>query len=241
MNTTYALDATHANVGHVPANTPYVIGYDSGTPDIQWTTEDWQRFPSSFVIRNYQGYGYPGDVTDQIIDATHELDMEKGALTAAQVAHFISLRVSRGWQWTDVYATDANLALVAAATEALGAGVWIGHVLCRLANWNLNYSEAAALIGRQIHGITCIGVQYASPTSNPNTLIPGTNVSLEAAQVDMSVVDTNWINLVHQRHTSPTPPPPPPPPTPRRAIVVELPNGPAYPADSTDNGKTWIS
>lgn len=236
MSTTYALDATHDNVGHVPLHTPYVIGYDSGTPDIEWTAQDWGRLAGSYVIHNYQGYGYPRDVTDALVDQTHEIDVENGALTPAEAAHFISLRVSRGWQWTGVYGSDATLALVAAATEALGAGIWIGHVVCRLANWNLNYSEAAALIGQQIHGITCVGVQYASPTSNPHTLIPGTATDLETAQVDMSVVNTDWINYVTQRVTAPAPPAPP---APRRAIVVELPNGPSLPADSTDNGKTW--
>ena len=38
-----------------------------------------------------------------------------GALTPAEAAHFISLRVSRGWQWTGVYGSDATLALVAIA------------------------------------------------------------------------------------------------------------------------------
>lgn len=230
--TTYAIDATSSHISSIPANTPYVIGYVSGTRDIEWNPEDFLLFPASHVIKNYQGYDYPQSLTDSVVDSLHELDVENGALLPTEAAHIIALRVARGWQWTTIYGTDATLAKVAQATQALGAGVWVGHVLCRLADWDLNEQEAAAKVGTQIHGITCVGVQWASPTSNPHTILGTVGKTLSELQVDLSIVDLNWINLVTQRHTTA------PVPAARTGILVELPNGPALTLHSTD-GKTW--
>lgn len=49
---------------------------------------------------------------------------------------------------------------------------------------------------------TIIGYQWASPSSNPATILPGTGKTLREANADLSVVNAAWMPL-------PTPPPPP--------------------------------
>ena len=70
---------------------------------------------------------------------------------------------------------------------------YYGHVDCWLSNWNLNEAEAAALIGTEIHGMTCRAVQWANPTYNAATLVPGSLLTLADAQVDLSVMDASWL------------------------------------------------
>ena len=48
---TLMIDAIHANVGNIPAQTLKVGGYVTGTPDIKWTAQDWDRFPAAGTVR----------------------------------------------------------------------------------------------------------------------------------------------------------------------------------------------
>jgi len=48
------IDAISANVGNVPASTPKVGGYVTGTPDIKWTSRDWARFPEAGTVRQLE-------------------------------------------------------------------------------------------------------------------------------------------------------------------------------------------
>ena len=81
-------------------------------------------------------------------------------------------------------------AAVSAALRAAGmplskCGAW-------LANWNLSEAEADAALGTAIAGIRIVGVQWASPTSNPGTKVPGSNLTLAQAQLDLSVTVPGW-------------------------------------------------
>ena len=63
-------------------------------------------------------------------------------------------------------------------------------VFYRIADWNLSEH----LAGLAAYGDVYAG-QWASPTSNPNTVIPGTNHTLATANVDLNVVlleNTGW-------------------------------------------------
>lgn len=48
-------DATHLNVATIPGVADVVMGYDTGTPDIVWTVDDWKRFPNSRHVHIDQG------------------------------------------------------------------------------------------------------------------------------------------------------------------------------------------
>ena len=182
------LDTVGTAAIHIPKSTPYVGGYVTGSGAVPWGSADWGMFPNSRHVRIDQA---PGDNPD--VHSFDAVDMEKYALTAGDVAEQVKRRVDADIEWTTVYATRANLALVTAAVKGLGGSYWNGHVNYWLADWNLDEEEAAALVGTFIEGATCVAVQWASPTSNPNTLVPGGTATLVQANIDISVCDGTWI------------------------------------------------
>lgn len=193
------VDATHAHVANVPVVVPKVAGYDTGSPDVAWTDADWARFPKSGHIRIDQGFG-----ADMVMHS-QSFDFEARAFQPKDAPDIVHRRISAGIHWTNIYASDGILALVADALHAAGpAGWYSGHVDCWLADWDLSETQARQLLGREIHGFTCRAVQWASPTSNPATLVPWSSLSLAQAQVDLSVTEPGW-----HAWTPPAPPPPP--------------------------------
>ena len=184
MNTPM-IDAIHANVGNVPASTPKVAGYVTGTPDIRWTHQDWQRFPRAGTLRIDQSPG----LAEYASNAASVADIEPGAGTvgAFVTASQSRLRLHR-LLW--FYGTQSVISQVSAALTA--AGIPLSECGAWLANWNLSEAEADAALGTAIAGIRLVGVQWASPTSNPGTKVPGSNLTLAQAQVDLSVTVPGW-------------------------------------------------
>lgn len=232
VTTTTGVDMTHDAVHNVPNAYRYVFGYCSGLDGVPWQPDDWAKYNGNRVCRTYQGAGaFPG------IDGFDEIDVESGAVTPQQAADLIEQRVKAGHVWTTVYASDGALQEVSALVRAKGAYIWNGHVNCRLADWNLNQAEAAAKVGTLIHGMSCIAVQWASPTSNPHTLLPGTQLTLAEADVDLNVVDSQWVPS--GGFTPVVPPTPAPPVDQINAIAVILPDGTAKHIVSIDGGNSW--
>ena len=182
------LDTVGTAAANIPKATPYVGGYVSGSGVVPWSAGDWALFPGSRKVRIEQDPGANPD--PHSYDA---MDMEYRALTAGEVAADHKRRVDAGIEWSTVYATRSNLVLVTQAIKALGGHYWDGHVNYWLADWNLDEEQAAALIGTMVEGASCVAVQWASPTSNPNTPVPGGSHTLAQSNVDISVVDGNWI------------------------------------------------
>ena len=186
MATTTMIDAIHDSVHNIPVSSPKVAGYVSGTADIIWTAADWARFPRAGKVRIEQGYPHFKATGCDVFD------VETAAVTPAQAAQGVRLRIAAGITWTTVYGSDSSLAAVLAALKALGPTWYYGHVDCWLANWALSQAEAAAIIGTIVHGMTCRAVQWASPQSNPNTRVPGSRLTLAQANVDLSVTQPSW-------------------------------------------------
>lgn len=233
VNVTRMADATHSAQHNIPPGSfSHVAGYVSGTPDIEWTADDWARYPLAERVRIAQNYGKQPDIHDFDV-----LDIERLAYTPAEAAAIVRQRVDAGIQWTTLYGGDSVIQETNALIRAMGDHYWIGHVDVGLADWNLNEAEASKLVGTEIHGATCRYVQWASPESNPHTLLPGTSLSLSQANVDLCVVDTDW----HPSSQSTPPPPPPPPPVPEslHGILVILPDGSTSNVVSSDGGHTW--
>lgn len=233
VDVTVMPDFTHSAVHNVP-NSVYrhVAGYTSGTADICWTVDDWAKYSNSIRIRIEQGFGPAPDVRSYDV-----LDIERGAWTPQSAADEVERRVQAGIQWTTLYGGDAALAAASALIVRKGPSIWVGHVDCVLANWNLDQAHASTLIGTHVHGMTCRGVQWASPSSNPHTPLPGTTLTLAEANVDLHVVQWDWAPS-----SQPALPPPPPPPRPvnsQKGILVTIPNGHVYDVASTDGGATW--
>jgi hypothetical protein len=184
------LDGTHSAAHHIPVSIPKVAGYITGTPDIQWTADDWKLFDSSGHVRINQGFG--SDLAHVL--SCDCLDVEGRAITAQQAAQMVKIRHEHKLH-TDIYASESKVAEVVAALDSIAFGVphWYdGHVDLWLADWNLSEKTAAAKLGTQIHGLLCRAVQWASPTSNPSTLVPGTKTTLGQANLDLSITEDAW-------------------------------------------------
>lgn len=209
------VDTIGADSANIPIGTKYVGAYASGLDDVPWTQADIARLKNtgSIILRIYQGAGtYPG------VDGYDGLDVETGALTPDQAAAEIKKRVEAGYPWTYVYGSDEVLAATAVAIRLLGADVWNGHVYAFLANWNLSQTQAVSLLGTTVHGMTCVGVQWASDTSNPETLVPGTTGTLKSLNCDLSVVDPTRLPLPPKGGVAP----PAPAPAPKTVTKVEV-------------------
>lgn len=186
--TAVMLDTIGSTAGQVPAGTHYVGAYVTGIDGVEWGAADLARFPHARIVRIAQGAG--------LIPAYNGYDMidvESGAVTPESAAQMVLARVNRGVEWTTIYGTDSTLLACTNAIRALGEHIWNGHVNYVLADWNLNALMAAEKIGTMIHGASCVGVQWASPESNPDTVVPGGTATLRQANIDISVVDASWI------------------------------------------------
>lgn len=182
------LDTIGTCAANIPASTPYVGGYVTGSGAVPWSAAEWSMHPHARHVRidQHASQSIP-------VNGWDALDMETNALTASEVAQKVKARVDAEIVWTTVYATRSNLALCTAAIKGLGEHYFTGHVNYWLADWNLDEEEAAALIGTFVSDVSVVAVQWASPTSNPNTVVPGGSHVLSQANLDISVVNANWI------------------------------------------------
>jgi len=219
MQTVTMIDTIGGSARNIPDGTARVAGYVTGSGDVPWSQADWSRFPAAARVRIAQ---QPG--TDPI--TADVLDVETGAATPADSAGWILSRIVAGYTWSAVYGTASTLKAVRSALIAFApAPWWYGHVYCWLAEWSLSEEQAVRVLGTEVAGMTCVAVQWASPTSNPGTLVPGAHgATLATANLDLSVCDATWDLQV-----------------PRRQEIGYLVTG-AYSGrivQSQDGGKTW--
>lgn len=194
-------DCIHVSVPNLPTSLGAVAGYDSGSPEIQWVTSDWNRFPKSGHLHINQGFNV-GPLIGDI------LDIESGAWTIPSAVTALQARKAAGKELA-AYIAVGNLTALANALSAAN----LAPVNLWLANWNLSESQAAALVIHQFGPFPIKAVQWASPSSNPNTPLPGSKLTLSKANADLSVKDASW-------HPAPVGSPPPPPPTTLSALLV---------------------
>jgi hypothetical protein len=81
-------------------------------------------------------------------------------------------------------ANQATLTRALRAAGHTGVDLWV-------ANWSLSEAEAARLLTTS-GDYPVVAVQWASPTSNPNTPVPGSTRTLAEANVDLSVTVASW-------------------------------------------------
>lgn len=228
------LDTIGMDALNIPKTTKFIGAYVSGTGGVPWSAAELNAFPDSVILRIAQNAGtFPG------ISGYDVLDIENGAYTPTEAALEVKDRVNAGIQWTIGYGSDSTLATFATAVRALGESVWNGHVYCWYADWNLDQAGAEALLGTEIHGMTCVAVQWASPSSNPKTVTPGSSIDLEASNIDISVIDATRIPSTIR----PAPAPVPAPAAPITGMVVWDTSG-AYKSsdvESSDKGVTWTT
>jgi hypothetical protein len=214
MATVIMLDAIGANEQNIPRTTKKVAGYTTQigrNAQIQWSAAQFAQWSKAGIVPINQ---------DPMLPATPGVtDVENGAYSMEQAA---GRAKALGVKYMGTYVTQANLSALRQAFDAdgvAGTDIW-------LANWNLNEEAAGKLIGEVLSGFTVKAVQWASPTSNPDTLVPGSGLTLKQAGVDISVADESWF-----------PAPVLPPPvitTPAPAVVSVL-----VTLETSDSGKTW--
>ena len=196
--TTTMIDTVGANVSSIPVTAEKVAGYVTGSGVVPWTAADWARFPHSGHVRIDQSPAGHAPLASDV------LDVENLAATPATVPTWVKTRMAAGKPFSDVYASRSTVPRIVAALNAAGKPGWYGgHVRLWLADWNLSHNDAAALVGTRLDGLLVVAVQWASPSSNPNTPLPGSHLTLRQANCDLSVTADYW-------HAPPGAEPPPP-------------------------------
>lgn len=172
------IDSIHPTSRNIPVSAAQVAGYVTGTPLVKWTDSDWARFDPAHtgMIRINQD---PGSIPL----LGHVLDVEQGAWTNSGAVKAASERTAHH-RAIAFYTSHANAAPLAQA--------WAGEGSLWIADWNLNLAEATALIGSKIGKMTVRAVQWASPSSNPSTRLPGSSLTLAEANCDLSTSDASW-------------------------------------------------
>jgi hypothetical protein len=201
------IDTIHDNVQAIApdnGNITAIAGYVTGSGGIEWGAADWKRFPHYRHIRIDQSPHVNDNPTGYDVR-----DVETAACPPETAAAEAVVRASKHHTKTVLYvdvteepnlAGDVTIALHAAKLATSDVFIW-------LANWNLDQDGAESIIGTTLGGYEIIAVQWASPNTNPDTTIPGTNTTLSEAGADLSVINSKWV--APMRIPVPAPPKPP--------------------------------
>jgi len=216
-------DAESRTAGNIPGNSLKVAGYDTGTPDILWPDSLWGHFP-------YAGHVHI-DQTPALESYAQGIsniaDLEANAGTIQAFVNGTKRRIANdhmGWG----YIGRGNVPIVAG--YLLAAEIELSHVGLWLADWNLSREQAIALIGTKCAGLEVVAVQWASPQSNPNTIIPGSNLTLGQANIDASVALASWFPPAEQ-----------PVPVPQHATGVVVTSSLETVHVTSIDGHTWVA
>lgn len=221
-------DTIGADSGNIPESFTKVAGYVTGGGIIAWTTEEWDRFvKTAGLVSICQDPN--GDPTQAVA-----FDIEPGALTIADFVRMAGIR-EHDHKWNSAAYIEASqmgdLVQACVAAELTMVELWV-------ANWSLNQDNAVKLLGTKMRDYEIVAVQYASPTSNPQTVCPGSHSTLKQLNLDLSVTLPTWF--------------PPPAGSKAPTAVVEPPvtsiaslimtvegQSITIPISSTDGMKTW--
>jgi hypothetical protein len=211
-------DAMGVNSHNIPTDMQKVGAYVTGSGGVAWSAADLARFHIPELVTINQLPADPGNIAADVDD------METNAATIKDAVDWSTDRVKAG-KMPSIYVQASRVTELINALKASGinaADLWV-------ANWNLSEDEARAQVKAASGPFPVKAIQYASPTSNPNTVIPGTSLTLAEADVDLSIANADWppakITVV--------------PPAKKTGIVIE--SGLAvHKVTSTDGGKTWV-
>lgn len=171
------------NVAQLAALHPKkVAGYVTGSSGILWSLQEWDMFPDDQTgkVRIDQSPGLA-------LFAAGKADVADVETGAGTIDHFITAAIKRRDNLSiksTIYIQASSVNTAHAKCQAAGI---LDHVLWWVADWNLTVQEATARLND-----TVVAVQYASPTSNPDTDIPGSHLRLIDVGVDLSVARADW-------------------------------------------------
>jgi hypothetical protein len=179
------VDVIGVNSANIPAVSALgiIALYATGSDGIEATAAEIARFKNAGV----------GVV---LIDQTPSLsvfaagladvaDVEEGAGTPETAVAAILARQAHGWQSTIYISYNSLDSLIGAFT----ADVDQKRVLFGVANYEWSQAQSEELLSANASWAYC---QYGDPDSNPDTLVPGTTVTLAQAQCDIDVAQASW-------------------------------------------------
>lgn len=178
------VDATGTNAGRLPFDLIAVMGYVTGENGVQWAAHQWDWFPCAGKVHVDQAPGLPL-FAKGLADVA---DVETGAATLEQFLEAALERSAVGRQSTLYQSWGDNGTNLAAARAAV-AERHIDGVRYFVANFNWSMQNAINFLNTNGDAV---GVQFASPGSNPHTMMPGSSLTLSDANVDLSVKRASW-------------------------------------------------
>jgi hypothetical protein len=194
------VDVTGVNSNNIPAVAALgiIALYATGSDGIAATSSQIARFKDAGV-----GVALIDQTPSLSVFAAGEADIadvEQGAGTVDTAVAAILDRQSHGWQST-IYLSYSNLGSM---TSALPSNVNQDLVLYAVADYNWSQAESEDLLAANPNWAYC---QYGDPETNPDTLVPGTNLTLSQAQCDIDIAQSSWADqfMVTQRTPYPTP------------------------------------
>jgi hypothetical protein len=203
------------------SNNPQTIAsYTTGTtsnPDIMATPAQFAELAGRVGVFRYDQSPALLDFAKGIADGA---DIENGAGTVVAAVDAAQQREANGW-YSWFYLSESNLAEARTAVE----GAKLARVQFIVADWALSQAQAQAFLAANDD---VAAVQWASPSSNPGTICPGTSRTLAQLNVDLNVTRAGWFVKASN---------PPPPPKTIQALLVQADLMSSY-VTSID-GKTW--
>jgi hypothetical protein len=181
-------DTIGDDAGNIPANAAKVAGYVTGSGGILWPQSAWDRLANAGKVRVDQSETlevYAAGLADVG-------DMEEYAGTPARFAMGAAERHGRN-EPNCAYGSHDTLEQLAAALDAVQGMQkdWWHGTTCWVADPSLSLAEASRLIGTTMFGgLLVVAVQWATPTSNPDTAV-GTG-TLKSLNLDLSVARSDW-------------------------------------------------
>ncbi len=157
-----------------------LAGYVTGTPGIDWPGDEWGKLrPHTGLFRYDQSPGL-GLFASGAADGA---DIERGAGTTGHFIDGARSREARGW-YSWAYIDQADYPGLVAEVKAAG----LKRVEYGIANWNDSLGLAQAQLGEAV-----AFVQWASPSSNPHTPVPGAGgKTLAELNCDLNATRPGW-------------------------------------------------
>lgn len=157
-------------------------GYDTGS--VAWTPSDWQLFDETKIAHVHISQS-ASDYRDLVNGTSHVGDIEPLAETIDGFITAVKNRIAAGHGPATAYisAASVNAAHARVVAEGIANNVWWW-----IADWSLTEQQARGRLTGKV-----VAVQYASPTSNPGTRVPGTQLTLQEAGADLSVALATWM------------------------------------------------
>ena len=156
-------------------------GYVTGADGVDWPATYWTILAGGTGLFRYDQSPQLGLFAYGAADCAA---VERGAGTLEAAVSGAQKREAHGW-YSWIYVSAGSLA----GARSAAAGAKLARVRYVVADWNLSAAAAAVFIERNPD---TDAVQWASPTSNPDTVCSGSQRTLAELNCDLSVTRHGW-------------------------------------------------